>query len=166
MPPRNTDPQPPTEAAISVSAMASRCGLSRARFYELIAAGIMPQPCYCLHTHRPLFPRELIDACLQVRASNIGVNGRYILFYSRQQSVQAESVSSPPPRRQRATSTPDRNVSALREGLVSLGMASVSDVQIQAALAAAFPAGVNNLDQGAVLAAVFRQLRSPSPASR
>ena len=69
MPARQIEP-PTMEAAISITAMASRCGLSRARFYELIAVGIMPQPCYCLHTRRPLYPRDLIEVCLLVRASS------------------------------------------------------------------------------------------------
>lgn len=165
MPPRNIEP-PAMEAAISITTMASRCGLSRARFYELIAAGIMPQPCYCLHTRRPLYPRELIDACLQVRSSNIGANGRYILFYNRQQPVPMESVSTRPRRQRRTNPALDENIASLREGLASLGMVSVSDGQIATALASAFPAGTNGLDQGTVLASVFRLLRSPQTASR
>jgi hypothetical protein len=166
MPARNTDPPLPTEAAISVSTMAHRCGLSRARFYELIQSGIMPQPCYCLHTHRPLYPRELVEVCLLVRSSNIGVNGQFILFYSRSSPVAAETVAAPRSRRARSSLALDDHLAALREGLASLGMASVTDAQITAALASAFPAGTNNLDQGAVLAGVFRQLRSPQGVGR
>ena len=165
MPARQIEPPPITEAAISVTTMANRCGLSRARFYELIATGIMPQPCYCLHTRRPLYPRDLIEACLQVRTSNIGVNGRYILFY-RNRPSEFDVVAQPRPRRARSNLALDDRIPALREGLVSLGMASVSDAQIVSALASAFPTGTNNLDQGAVLASVFRLLRSPQGVGR
>lgn len=168
MPSRNTDPSPPpsTEAAISITTMAHRCGLSRARFYELIVAGIMPQPCYCLHTRRPLYPRELIEVCLEVRATNIGANGRYILFYNRSTPVAAEPIAAARPRRPRSTPALDERLPSLREGLTSLGMVAISDAQITTALASAFPAGTNNLDQGTVLASVFRLLRGPQTASR
>ena len=167
MPARNTDPALPTEAAISLSAMATRCALSRTRFYQLIAEGIMPPPCHCLHTRRPLYPRELIDLCLQVRATNIGVNGRYILFYNRPQSTELDVPAKVRSRRQRR-SVPAVNESlrTVREGLVSLGMATVSDEQIETSLQSAFPAGVNNVDPGTVLATVFRLLRSPQVANR
>src|ERR1700722_6365442 len=70
---------------VSVSEMARRCGLSRARFYQLQKAGIFPSPVYMVSTRRPIYDQLLQDVCLEVRRTNCGVNGKPILFYARRQ---------------------------------------------------------------------------------
>ena len=158
MPARN-EPTPMTPAAISVSEMARRLTLSRGRFYELVQAGVFPSPCFCIHTRRALYPAELIQQCLQVRQTNIGVNGRYVLFYQQRASIAVASRPRLTGNRSRAA---DPALSSLREGLAALGMAGVADEQIYAAMRAAFPSGTEGIDAGTVIAAVFRQLRSPN----
>ena len=161
MPVRVQEPQI-TEAAISVSEMARRLTLSRGRFYELIREGAFPQPCYCVHSRRALYPIELQQQCLAVRETNIGANGRYVLFY--QQRAPSPSV----PIRSRLTRersrAADPALAILREGLASLGMAAVADDHIRSALGSAFPSGTDGTDAGTVLAAVFRQIRSTNVA--
>src|SRR5262245_65689935 len=73
----------PTKAAVSVSEMARMVGLSRARFYQLVEAGVFPAPVYDVSTRRPMYVEELQTACLEVRRRNCGVNGKPVLFYSR-----------------------------------------------------------------------------------
>ena len=67
---------------ISVIDMIKMLGLSRARFYQLIDKNIFPPPLYCPKSKRPFFTAELQQICLDIRESNIGYNGSYVLFYS------------------------------------------------------------------------------------
>lgn len=153
--PRTNDP---SKAAISVSDMAARCQLSRGRFYELVRAGVMPWPIYDIRTKRPLYPRDLQDACLSVRESNIGIGGQFVLFYS------ARADRLRPGGRQTSAGrpqnpTPSQAVSELSDGLRSLGMATVSPSQVEAALSACYPSGHGGMDAGERLRAVWQHLR-------
>src|ERR1700736_238302 len=109
-----------SKAAISVSEMAARCQLSRGRFHELIRAGVMPWPQYDLRTRRPLYTRELQEVCLAVRATNIGIDGRFIVFYAPR--------SAERPRRPRTSEErqPTGSHAELLQGLRALGIASVT----------------------------------------
>ena len=125
MPIRPSEPQV-TEAAISVSEMARRLTLSRGRFYELVREEVFPSPCFCIHTRRALYPAELMQQCLQVRTTNVGVNGRYVLFYQQRSAGSAPSAPSRPrPSRERHVAA-DPALASIREGLASLGMAAVA----------------------------------------
>ena len=64
----------------SVTGMAKKLGLSRARFYQLQNLGIFPMPVYCRHTRRPFYPVDLQERCLEIRRTGIGANGRLMLF--------------------------------------------------------------------------------------
>lgn len=148
-------PTETTPSVVSLSAMATLCKLSRSRFYQLIEEGIMPPPAYDLHTRRPLYPKELQDMCLQVRSSNIGINGRYILFYGDTQA----SANTPSRRASRRTSTANGSFTSLKEGLLALGLTNLTDQKIKDAVKAAYPNGTTGVDEGEVLRAVFRVLR-------
>jgi hypothetical protein len=154
------------QAAISVSEMARRLTLSRGRFYELVKDGIFPRPLYCIHSRRALYSPDLQQICLEVRATNVGLNGTYILFYGPRTVTEAPPAS---PRGQhrsnnRINRPADPALAALREGLASLGLSAIADSDLQSALRSAYPAGVEGVDAGTVLATVFRLLRRPNPA--
>jgi len=142
-------------SVVSLSTMASLCRLSRSRFYELIAEGIMPPPVYDLHTRRPLYPQELQQICLQVRSSNIGINGRYILFYG---DTQMSASTSQQKVSRRATAT-NGSFATLKEGLIALGLTGLTDAKIKDAIKSAYPNGTTGVDDGEVLRSVFRILR-------
>ena len=72
-----------TKAVVSVAEMARMCGLSRARFYQLVNEGVFPPPLYRIETRRPFFTQEMQETCLEVRRRNCGINGRPVLFYAR-----------------------------------------------------------------------------------
>ena len=74
--------------AVTVSEMARMCGLSRARFYQLIGTAF-PYPVYSVSTRRPFFDQELQKVCLEVRRRNCGIDGKPILFYSRRLDLPA-----------------------------------------------------------------------------
>jgi hypothetical protein len=155
------------QAAISVSEMARRLTLSRPRFYELVRAGVFPSPCYCPHSRRALYPADLQQQCLAIRESNIGSNGQYVLFNRPRTNAQESAASPRRTSRERSNRSSDPILCQLREGLASLGLASLSDDQIQGALRSAFPSGTAGVDHGAILASVFRLIRASNmPATR
>lgn len=153
-------PEATTPSVVSLSAMATLCKLSRSRFYQLIEDGIMPPPAYDLHTRRPLYPQELQQICLQVRNTNIGINGRYILFYG---DTQLSAGTSPRKVSRRAKAT-NGSFAALKEGLVALGLNNLSDQKIKDTLKAAYPNGTTGVDEGEILRTVFRVLRRQNTA--
>jgi hypothetical protein len=60
------EPVVSTKAVVTVSEMARMVGLSRARFYQLVEAGVFPPPVYCVSTRRPMYVEELQTICLTV----------------------------------------------------------------------------------------------------
>jgi len=64
----------------SVTAMALQVGLSRARFYQLVKAGVFPQPRYSPRTRRPFYPLDLQKKCLEIRKTGIDLPGQPVVF--------------------------------------------------------------------------------------
>ena len=71
-------------AAVSVSQMAKMLRLSRASFYEHVRRGNFLAPIYSLGTRRPIYTAEMQQRNLEVKATQMGANGEYVLFYERQ----------------------------------------------------------------------------------
>ena len=97
-----------------------------------------------------------------MKATNIGFNGQFVIFNRPRSAAVTDSdrpnsrrTAGPRPRRQT-----DPLLSSLREGLVALGVAAVTDDQIRSALQSAYPSGAAGVDPGTVLAAVFRLIRA------
>ena len=67
-------------AVCSVTEMARKIGLSRARFYQLQKMGVFPKPVYCSHSNRPFYTSYLQEKCLTIRKTGIGFNGQPIVF--------------------------------------------------------------------------------------
>jgi hypothetical protein len=78
------------KSVCSVTEIAARLGLSRARFYQLQKTGIFPAPVYCTHTKRPFYPMDLQEKCLEIRKTGIGQNGHPIIFYSKRNGSSAK----------------------------------------------------------------------------
>jgi hypothetical protein len=78
----------------------------------------------------------------------VGVNGEYVIFYERQAtSMKPEGAKS------------KADHFSLIEGLRSLGIATVTHEQIEAALDVCFPKGTTGQDESNVLRVVFRHLK-------
>ena len=155
------EPVVSTRAVVTVSEMARMVGLSRARFYQLVEAGVFPQPVYCVSTRRPMYVEELQKVCLEVRRRNCGVNGRPVLFYARGYRVTTPTVkSSKPPV---AKPKPTAAHADLIDGLTALGLVA-TPAQVGEAVSVLYPTGIDGTDLGGVLRAVFLHLKRQNPA--
>jgi hypothetical protein len=145
----------PTKTVVSVAEMARMCGLSRARFYQLMNEGVFPQPLYDIYTRRPLYTDDMQQICLDVRKRNCGINGRPILFYTARHPL----GSQPRPIRKTVKPKPTSQHQALIESLRALGLESVSASQVDAVIKELFPHGVQQVESGEVVRAVFLRLK-------
>jgi hypothetical protein len=153
MPSRNAESN--LRAAVSVTQMAKMIGLSRAAFYEHVRRGHFVAPLYQPgDARRPIYTAEMQRQNLEVRATQLGINGEYVLFYERQPREQAER----PTRRNR--SAPTGSVPGdLRGRLEGLGLSGLTEAQLEQAYAACFPHGASGVVDGEVLRVVYRHLR-------
>jgi len=130
--------------------MAAALDLSRARFYQLLDSGILPQPIYDIRTRRPYYDLELQEQCLRVKATGVGINGQYVLFYAPRKKAQDGPQR---PAKKKTTKHQD-----LIETLDAMGL-EVSEEQVELALKSLYPQGMNGQDQGLVVREVFRFLK-------
>jgi hypothetical protein len=140
-----------TKSAVSVAAMARMVGLSRARFYQLMGSAF-PHPIYDVESKRPYYDEEAQKTCLEVRRRNCGIDGKPILFYCRHAPKAAPS--------KRPAHVQKLNVGLL-EGLKGLGLV-VTSAQVEAAIKAIFPRGIEHVEQEEVIRSVFIHLQSKS----
>ena len=136
----------PLKAAVSVAVMCRLLKMSRSQFYWHVKKGTFHAPLYLTSNKRPYFTASMVEDNLRARESGIGTNGEYVIFYERQPSTKIPAK-------------PKVDHSSLLEGLRSLGIASVTNDQIEAALAVCYPTGTSGQDEANVLRAVFRHLK-------
>jgi hypothetical protein len=124
--------------------------LSRARFYQLLKQGIFPPPVFDIRTRRPFYSLELQQICLDVRESNIGFNGSYVLFYSPRKENQ--NVSKKSESRNKKNNPAHQE---LTETLKRMGL-DVNVAQVGSAIHNLFPDGTDAVDSGIVIRELFR----------
>src|SRR5580704_8303355 len=149
---RRMSVQVQTKAVVSVAEMARMCGLSRARFYQLVHEGIFPPPLYRVETRRPFFTQEMQETCLDVRRRNCGINGRPVLFYARRLGTPISKAKATPPKI-------SHKHADLIEGLRALGLTFVNSAQVEAAIQKCFSSGRPAVDDETVLRTVFLHLK-------
>ena len=162
MPTRRTDPSDAPsgfklKAAVSVSEMARSLRLSRARFYELVDAGVMPPPVYLVRTRRPFYTAELQAVCMRVRESGEGLNREPVVFYA----ARGKATAQKPTRSSRNGSKapkPDQKLQPIMDGLKQLGVSDPDPSAVEAIVAELYPNGVCTETPESVLTAVFRSL--------
>lgn len=141
-----------TKTVVSVSDMAKMVGLSRARFYQLVGSAF-PHPLYDVVTRRPFYSEELQQVCMDVRRRNLGIDGRPLLFYARRR----RTVSRPRPVGVPTPKAEDK-LGPVIAGINALGL-SATAMQVELAIAAIFPSGINGTATGEIVRAVFLHLR-------
>ncbi len=144
-------PESSKKAAVSVSEVASMCGLSRSRFHVLVKAGVFPKPVQPGKGKRPYYNHELIQRCLEIRSTGIGQNGEVVLFNRPQQKKTAKKPTV-------ASASEPAEHRDLLDALVSLGLSATSQ-GVGAAVQAIYPQGTAGIDHGEVIRKVFLQLQ-------
>ena len=144
-------------SAASISDVAKMVGLSRARFYQLVKAGVFPPPVYAIHSRRPYYTDQMQTACMNIRKQNMGLNGQPILFYSRKALFKTPKPR-PSARRNKKSKQPSR-WSGILEGLKSLGLDGIKSEQIEAIIRTNYPSGISDIAEGEVLRTCYRNLR-------
>jgi len=136
------------EEICSVSAMAQKLKLSRARFYQLLQQGVFPPPVYCVRTRRPLYPRDIQEQCLRIRRAGITAAGQPIFFY-------APRVKKSKACQHRS----HRSSRVLTDALEKMGL-KVTLRQFKRAIGTVYPEGLPETeDMGPVISNLFRHLR-------
>lgn len=150
-----TIPKPSIPAAVSVSQMADMCNLSRSRWYSLVGEGTFPPPVRIESGNRPIYVRELIQKCLEIRRTGVGLDGRFVVFNRKRRQRKSPSSAQ-----HRTPPVQDGNsqLAELMTGLRSLGL-DVTESQVASAVVEHFPKGITELDPGDVIRAVFLALK-------
>ena len=145
------------KAAVSVSEMARVLNMSRARFYELVKAGVMPHPCYLIRTRKPFYPSELQSICISVRSQGQGINGEPVVFYANRGTLTKRP--SKPKARSKPKAKPNPMLETLLSGLKQLGVNEPDGNAVKEILNEIYPKGITSECQGEVLTTVFRRLK-------
>jgi hypothetical protein len=148
-----------TKVIVSVAEMARMVGLSRARFYQLVESGVFPQPARNPETDRPYYDEQAQGICLEVRKRNCGVNGQPILFYARRVAGPSTTLKPKKPK----VARPSSEYADLIDGLKSLGLATVTVVDVQTVLKQLYPSGIQTTDPSEVIRAVFLRIKRQNP---
>jgi len=142
-----------TKAVVTVTEMARMVGLSRARFYQLVAAGVFPSPVYKLSNRRPIYVESLQKVCLEVRRRNCGINGQPVLFYAKGPGP-AKPISKAKPK----PTTKGRYDDVL-DGVRALGLVAATAKEVEVAVKQLFPGGLDGVDRLQLIRAVFLYLK-------
>lgn len=142
-------------AAVTATEMAEMCRLSRSRFYNLIDKGIFPPPVQQKSTKRPVYVRDVIEKCLEIRRTGVGLDGRLITFNRKRKQRTTTKTN------RRKTSPPvagNGRYDEIVTGLRSLGL-EATESQVSAAVEEHFPDGIDVADAGEVIRSVFLALK-------
>jgi len=150
----------PTKEIVTVSEMARMCGLSRSRFYKLMQESVFPQPQRNTKTKRPYYDRDQQEQCLKVRRSNLGINGKAVMFYALQpQSVPAPKIRQFRKIAEKKQSLHDSTIAVLKTSLSELGIKEISTEMIRRALTDTFPDGYESVQVSELVTTIFRYLK-------
>jgi hypothetical protein len=138
--------------AVSVSQMAQLLQLSRSRLYQLINENVLLPPVYLLSNRRPFYNQKMIHKNLEVKRSNIGINGQVIIFYSKGFSFR-QKITKP------KIKAENNKYKQLIEELGCLGLENISADQIESAILELFPDGTGEVGKDEMLRSVFRYLK-------
>ena len=136
------------KAVCTVTELAKKLSLSRARFYQLQKTGIFPKPIYCTRTKRPFYPLNFQQKCIDIRKTGIGFNGQLIFFYA---SRKNKSQKSP--------SQLDHKCEELADILSQMGLNAARN-KVKNAVNVLYPGGLTQCpDEGMVIRDLFRYFK-------
>jgi len=133
------------KAVCSVTGMAKKLDMSRARFYQLQKMGVFPGPVYCTRTKRPFYPLDLQKKCVDIRETGIGYNGQPVLFYATRKDAPGKLQNQP-----------DHQYGKLTGILRQMGL-NVSLKKVKNAVKSLYPEGLTSSSvEGPVIRDLFR----------
>jgi hypothetical protein len=141
---------------MNISTMAKHLNLSRSRLYQLIDQGVLLKPVYLLNNKRPVYTREMAVCNIEVKNSNVGINGQIVMFYS------ARTMKNKPKKiikkliDQKVVS-PNKHADMI-DALESLGLENITSSKIDSAINKCFPDGIENVSDDDILTEIFRHL--------
>ena len=150
---------PSVKAAVTVSEMADLCEISRSRWYELVDAGVFPAPVVILPIKRPVYDRSLIEKCLQIKQTGIGLSGSPVVFNRKLKKVWPTKTRAKAPTKQPPT---DPMIEPILESVKALGLTTTIQA-VTDAIAVLYPTGIDGLDQGDVIRKTFLYLQGKRP---
>jgi len=136
------------KAVCTVTELAKKLSLSRARFYQLQKTGIFPKPIYCTRTKRPFYPLDLQQKCVDIRKTGIGHNGQPVIFYTSKQNKSRKSQNHE-----------DRKYEELAYILNQMGL-NLARNNVKIAVKNLYPEGLAQCpDEGMVIRDLFRYFK-------
>ena len=140
-------------AAASISATSEICSLSRSRFYDLIQSGVFPEPVRHPSSNRPIYSRDLIEKCLEIRRTGIDYSKQPVLFNRKLNKLRK-------PTQGRNSVSNSTEYSEVTDALKSLGLTTTHEAVAQAVGDLYSDGDWKEADQGEVIRKVFLQLQS------
>ena len=144
----------PTKVHVSVAEMSRMVGLSRSRFYQLLGTAF-PKPRYDADTKRPYYDEELQKTCVEVRRRNCGIDGKPVMFYSRQ-TCKPTPVR---PRKRKQPAASNGQFDDVLDNVRALGVTTATSDQVTSAVRESFPNGTDEIPDAEVVRAVFVSLK-------
>jgi predicted DNA-binding transcriptional regulator AlpA len=148
----------PAKVAVTVSEMAAMCLISRSRWYEMVDAGVFPKPIRLASVKRPVYDRELIAKCLEIRATGIGLSGP-VLFNRRSKKAGQPKAKPLPPVK---TEGVDPAIEPIVDAVKALGVTTTPQAVCDA-VAVLYPSGIAGQNQGEVIRKTFLHLQGKRP---
>ena len=145
------------KVAVTVSEMAEMCQVSRSRWYEMVETGIFPKPIRLPSVKRPVYDRELIAKCLEIRATGIGLSGPVLFNRKSTKAAQPKSRLQRPVKNEPVDPANELILDAIKALGVSTTQQAVSD-----AVAVLYPTGIAD-NQGDVIRKTFLYLQGKRP---
>lgn len=151
------------KSAVSVTDMARMVGLSRARFYQLAKKGVFPTADQEPETGRPFYGEEKQRQCLDVRRTNRGINGTTVLFYARRRDVGQKKSARPTVGKVKQVVS--NEYMDVIDGLAALNV-TATVAQVAPLVRELFPNGIDDVDPGEVIRAVFLRIQRQNPGDK
>lgn len=142
-----------TKSVVTVSEMAALCNLSRSRWYEMVEAGIFPQPVRLPSSKRPIYDQQLIAKCLEIRATGVGLTGP-VLFNRKSETHSKKNV-----KKRERKSPADPQIEEIVDAVKALGLTTSNNL-VHEALVNLYPDGIDGIAQGDVIRQVFLHLQT------
>ena len=145
---------------ISINQLCAFLDISRSRYYQLLDEGILLPPIYSLETKRPYYTRQMAQSNIDVKKNNVGINGKICIFYRSRSRIISSPARKQTTKKEKKENVVASHIEDICEGLISLGIETISPSQVKDVMHKCFPGGTDNVDEGDVLRQVFCAIKA------